>query len=382
MELKCSSDNCCGCFACLNACNFNAIEIKKNPDGVLRPRIIKEKCKECGMCNSVCPQIVLDGKTNSPMHAFAAFRKNESDSVGSSSGSIASSLYDFYFKSGFKVYGVAIDQKSLEPIYMCATSESDLERFRGSKYISPNPKYVYKEIKKALCDGDKVLFIGLPCHVAALRCILRKEYDNLYTVDLVCHGTPPFEYFENYIRSKGGNNYSFRNKKGYYMQIFKDNKQIYKKNGSYDLYLSSFLSGLISKESCYRCKFAKPDRASDISIGDFHGLSRESKLFGLKRNVSLILINTVKGKEMFNSIKDIIVFEERNISESISGNAQLNRPSLVDPKRHLFLENYRKTSDFIYSLKQTGLDKSILKLKIRNFVLYLPRFIKRRILKR
>jgi hypothetical protein len=85
---------------------------------------------------------------------------------------------------------------------------------------------------------------------------------------------------------------------------------------------------------------------------------------------------------MFNCIKDIVVFEERNVSESISGNAQLNRPSLVDPKRHIFLENYRKTSDFINSLKQTGLDKSILKLKIRNFILYFPRFIKRRILKR
>lgn len=382
MELKCNPANCCSCFACVSSCRFDAIDFQMNNDGVLRPFIILDKCKKCGLCNFSCPQINFKDQFNIPTHAFAAFKRNFSNGIGSSSGSIASTLYDCCFRSGFKVYGVKIDELTLEPVYSCANSEKDLELFRGSKYVSPNPKNIYNEIKNVLNAGEKVLFIGLPCNVAALKTTLQKLYNNLYTIDLVCHGTPPFEYFKQYVRSKNGDWYSFRNKTGYCMQIYKAGKPVYKKKGDYDYYLSSFLSGLISKESCYCCQFARPERISDITIGDFHGLPNNSALSGKKRNVSLVLTNTRKGEVLFDLIKDNLNYEERNVSESISGNAQLNRPSIVDADRKQFLECYKKTSDFVFSLKQTGLRKKITKLRFKNFVLFIPRFIKRRIFKK
>lgn len=376
-KMLCEKEKCTGCMACYNACKFNAISLIVDENGMLRPIIDKEKCIQCGMCSKACPE-KDDPKLNMIKKAYALYSKDPNDSKNCASAGVATTFYKYIIKAGGSVVGAGFDNEQ-KPILKVAKNIDAIDEFKGSKYVYVFPNTIYRDIKLLLSENEKCLFVGTPCQVAGLKKFLGKEYANLITVDLICHGTPPFDFLREHLlnvsQKKKITKYSFRGDDGWNLRIESEGKVIYKKSQTEDVYFTSFLKGLIHREVCYNCKYACKQRVSDITIGDFWGLSSDA-LNKYKGKVSVSLINTRKGQEFFDSVSDSFVFEERDIQEALNGNAQLNRPSIKHQQHDEFLKQYTNYMDFDEAIKHINILKEIKKNKIRNIVLKYPRKLK------
>ena len=244
----------------------------------------------------------------------------------------------------------------------------------------------YRKIKDNLLDNKKVIFIGLPCQVAAVKRFLGKEYENLVLVDIICHGTPPKKHLDehiNYIDKKTDEKTTrikFRDDNEFLFMNFKNDelKPFYTKTKNADSYLLPFFKSLNYYESCYSCKYAQNKRVSDITIGDFWGLGAEEPFnHPWTGAISLVLVNTDKGKTFFEIAKTKLFAEERSVKEALMGNDQLNRPSRLNKNRSEFLRLY-KENGFEYAInmiygeymrkEEKIYNKYQRKIKFRNFV--------------
>lgn len=374
--MLCNKEKCTGCLACYNICPKNAIDLIEDNQGMERPQINNNKCIKCGLCEQVCPEI-HEVKKQKPLYTIALYTKNKFDQSTCASGGVATTFYKYFWKFGGKVFGVGVN--GIKPILKEAKTKDDLESFKGSKYVYASPQNIYRIIKTRLIEGYECIFIGTPCQVAGLKSFLQKEYSNLYLIDLVCHGTPPFSVFEKYLKVLLKDNkvskYSFRcgNRSG--LRLEAEEEILYDKVTDEDYYYYAFIKGALHREICYNCKYAECNRVSDITIGDFWGLDEEA-LNRYRGNKSLMLINTEKGEKIFEYVKENFVYEYRTLDEAIKGNAQLSRPSKRDKSRDKFLEEYIKSGDMMSSIKKCGIEKAVKRNRIRNKVLYFPRKIK------
>lgn len=203
----------------------------------------------------------------------------------------------------------------------------------------------YKNIKKDLINNLEVLFIGTPCQVSGLKSFLMKDYKNLLTIDLICHGVPSQIYLDEYIKSlnllEKPDNLTFRGINDYFFTLYKNNQTIYSQNSNNDKFYKAFSSGLFCRENCYSCEYATIERVGDITIGDFWGLGKTIPFnHDTKNGVSVALINTNNGIKNFSEIKNKIFFEERPLEEAVAGNDQLRHPILKHPKHDLFMNLY------------------------------------------
>ncbi|MDD3142117.1 MAG: Coenzyme F420 hydrogenase/dehydrogenase, beta subunit C-terminal domain [Lachnospiraceae bacterium] len=345
MKEICKIEKCTGCSACMNICPKNAIKMECNQYGVLLPKIDESKCVDCGACDRVCPT-KSKVESRNPVKAFAAWSTNENIRKGSSSGGIATVLYDKIVSEGGIAYGAYFDSEfNLKFNSVC--SKDKLEKFRGSKYAQAEIGYCFREIKINLEKNRKVIYIGTPCQVAGLRNFLRKDYENLFLIDLICHGVPANKYLKEHIASLAKqkkelpDEVTFRGKYNYRFVLYSKGKIIYNKGKFCDKFFSGFMNGLLSRPSCYQCEYANEKRVSDITIGDFWGLGREEECEYLSdEGISLLLPNTKKGLELIKSIKKNIFIDERRIEEAIHGNAQLQHPSEKHEKYEQFRELY------------------------------------------
>lgn len=227
------------------------------------------------------------------------------------------------------------------------TNDLDYARkFAGSKYVKSNPKNIYSKIHERLKQGDRVLFIGLPCQVAALNNYI-KDKKNLYTVDLICHGSPSpiiLEKYlaENYVDIKKIKDLNFRNKDGFGLRS--GYKRISFDDGS-DLYTFAFLTSLDYTENCYSCRYATLDRVSDITLGDSWGSELEAE--EQKKGISLILCQTEKGKELLKNTK--IELRDVNLNKAVEANHQLSYPSKMPTERKIFFKNIDKGFNYAIS---------------------------------
>lgn len=372
----CNLKDCTGCMACYNACPFDAIKINTDKLGRIYPEIIKDKCKDCKKCEKACPSLnpVLHAKSEK---AYAAYTNNVNDRHTCASGGIATVISRYFIENGDVVFGSAFGDDNNLQIVM-ATSDDDIEKLKGSKYVYSFPGYSYRQVKKCLNDGKKCVFFGTPCQIAGLKGYLQGDDENVLTVDLVCHGTPPMSYLNeylDYLKVEKGSKVGFRGENGFkFCVIGKDGNNSITRRFEEDLYYYSFMKGLTYREICYVCPYANQERCSDLTIGDFWGL-RKDALDGYTGRVSVILINTQKGKDYFDKIKNRITFEEREVSEAINGNPQLQSPSKVPGDRSVFEKVYVEKG-FVKGVKATNIYKTIIKYKIKNFILYYPRIIK------
>ena len=190
----CGKDKCTGCFACYNICPKNAIEMKEDEFGYIYPEIIKSKCINCGLCKKTCPVLNNVDKIE-PIKCFAMYAKNENIRENSTSGGVATQLSKTIIKDNGIVYGAAFTDE-------CNVSHTridnidDLSKIQGSKYVHSYINQTYKNIKKDLISNKKVLFIGTPCQVTNIKRFLIKEYNNLYTIDIICHGVPSQKFLK------------------------------------------------------------------------------------------------------------------------------------------------------------------------------------------
>ena len=350
IELKNKKD-CCGCYACKNVCPRNAISMVEDEKEFKYPKINYNYCIKCGLCEKVCP-IINESKedTDIPL-AYAAFNIDEQTRMNSSSGGLFSLIAEYILNNNGIVFGAIFDENFLVK-HIKVEKIPEISKMMGSKYIQSNIGETYKEARKYLNEGKLVLYTGTPCQIEGLKKYLMRDYDNLYTQDLICHGVPSKKVWKKYLDYRKNidndilENISFRNKenRGWneYELLFK-----YKNSNKYinhieDIYMKIFLSDIALRDSCFDCKFKKKHRISDITLADFWGINNILPEMNDEKGTSLLIINSLKGKDILNNIKDKIKLEQVNFEEAIKQNPSMIKSPKENEKRESFfidLEN-------------------------------------------
>ena len=345
MKKLCDEEKCTGCLACMNVCPKEAISIHYNKGGLMLPKIDTAKCINCGLCNRTCPVYSVQ-ELKKPIKAYAAWNIDDNKHALSSSGGIARAIYDFVIENKGTCFGARFNSGHYLKIVR-ADSYKELDEFQGSKYVQAIADNSYKLAKKDLDSGRMVAFIGTPCQIAALKSFLKKDYDNLITADLICHGVPSNKYLHDhieYLEKKKHirvDNIKFRGVYDFKLALFKEGKLVHCQDRWCDTYFTGFLESLFFRPNCYECRYACSDRVSDITIGDFWGIGEEKTFEKPKVNgVSVVLANTSKGDQFIHNLKNMIYFEERSISEAVNGNSQLRVPSKKHKNYDLFQKQY------------------------------------------
>lgn len=377
MEI-CRHDECTGCFACQNVCPKQCIEKFMDEYGYIYPKINESECIGCMRCKNVCP-VNLDVKTNEPKTCYAAWSTDKNDRASSASGGAASVFSSKIIEKNGVVYGALYDEGF---IIDRADSIEGISSFKGSKYVQCYTNGKYVQVKKDLEDGLLVIYTGTPCQIAGLRNFLGKDYNNLYTVDLICHGVPAEFMLQQHIENAKGvsmtevGNITFRENSQWALSIHKKSKETISVNAQKDLYFKSFLEALTYRESCYDCKYASKERVGDVTLGDFWGLGMEEEFPFSTEGVSVVLINTEKGKDLVDFAGDKLVLVERTVKEAIDGNHQLREPSKKHKDRKLFEKTYLKHG-FDRAVEVTSVGKTIKKnIYKQKIIRLIPRFIK------
>lgn len=380
--ILCDKDTCTMCGACVDSCSQNAITMERLKTGFSVPRIDEDLCIECGKCRKSCP--VINDLSPSPYipEAYLAFSNNERILKESASGGVFRELAEYIISQNGIVIGAAWDD--MQNVNLCiADTLEEISKFSGSKYVQSNSNHIYSKIHKYLKEGIPVFICALPCQIAALKTYLKKDYKNLYTADIVCHGCASDELFKKYIEYfERKNNLKIRSinhtdkVNGWTRLIqrticFKtdSNKRIYKDSHE-DPYLEGFLSNLYFKEACYTCRFNQMPRCGDITLGDYFGigvLKRAKKLN--KRGVSQIIVNSGKGKKLLSACKNNMYMEKRSIQECMYFNHNLWRASRPHSQHSEFMRDYEHlTYDELADKYFYQDEKGNLKRKIRKIV--------------
>lgn len=347
------SQICSSCGACANICARGAISMQLDAEGFYRPVVDSAKCVQCGACEKVCPWAngVLNpnGASKTPK-TVAAYSLDESIRMNSSSGGIFSVLAEKVLDDGGVVAGVAqLDKTHFG--HVVVDNKADLAKLRGSKYVQADAGMVYREIRSLLREGRKVLFSGTPCQVAALYSVLgQKTFENLFTVDIVCHGTPSVRVFQKYVEeleklnSATAESSCFRDKrKGW--RLFSMTSSLntvsgdcfqYSKTLREDKFLNVFLKNICLNTSCVDCHYGKLPRVADISLGDYWNIACVHPEMDDDKGTSVVLLNTAHGETLFNSISDKLKICDSFLDKAIAGNPCIVRSSIQHPKRAEF----------------------------------------------
>ncbi len=347
--------DCCGCGACFQACPKKAISFKTDECGFKYPEINDELCINCGLCKKVCAYQNIIEK-NTPQIVYAATSNNDIQKKKSASGGIFAAIASYVIEKGGYVCGAAMlhnDDKFIIK-HIIIDNQDDLKLLQGSKYVQSDTGICFVKIKELLNNGKFVLFSGTPCQCAGLKGYLRKDYDNLWITDIICHGVPNAQFFNDYINHSFG---QLKNISGFY---FRDKtkgwelagKIIYE-NGSKVIYppLSSYYSLFLKSHTyrinCYSCKYASEHRPGDITLGDYWGIQKEhpellkSGIFSIKAGISCIIVNSEKGKIIIDSVSDYLSLSKSTYEKVSRQNKQLTEPSKLHPMRNDVMTIYQ-----------------------------------------
>lgn len=371
---------CCGCTACASICNHEAIHMQVDEMGFKYPVVDISKCVECGLCEKVCAfQEHYDTASNfQEPFVYAVRHKNNKEIKTSRSGAMFTALSDFIFERKGIVYGVGFADH-FRVVHKRITNREDCKDLKGSKYVQSDLTDIFRSVKKDLADGSPVLFSGTPCQTSGLHSFLgKKEWENLYLCDIVCHGVPSpkvwADYLE-YVETKENRlieKVNFRDKergwKAHFESfVFQGGKKIITRT-----FTDLFYKHLILRPSCSSCKFTNTRRPSDITIADFWGWEKAVPGFNDDDlGCSLVFVNTPKGDQLFKHILPEIHAIQTDLAHCMQPN--LEHPSVFSPKYDSFWEDYqRKGFDFV--VKKYG-DKGF-RHKISQFKSKVKRIIK------
>jgi coenzyme F420-reducing hydrogenase beta subunit len=365
---KIPADNCCGCTACYNACPRNAIEMKPDFEGFLYPRVDPQKCVQCNVCEQVCPaHNIKTADLENKAKAYIVRTKNNADLSSCTSGGFTMPLANWIFQNQGKVWAVAYDEKWRVRHMEFRVSNEEFSKTRGSKYVQSYLGDAFSQIKNDLINGELICFIGTPCQVYALKYFLKRDYANLITVDLVCHGVPSPKLWEMYIQyqEKKVNSkisaVNFRNKTyGYHsgtMLIeFESGKQ-YTGSARVDLMLRSFFSEIASRPSCYQCDYKGKSRLSDFTIFDcWHMSELLDGKYDDDKGYTAVLIHSEAGLEMFEQIREFYEVYAADTDEVISlDGIMVENSAVAHPRRGDFYVDIGKEDLLEHVKKYTGL---------------------------
>jgi len=379
IEIK-DKKECFGCHACASVCTRHCITMQSDEEGFLYPVVDKDTCTDCGLCEKVCP-VINQSEPRKPLKVYAAKNKNEEIRRQSSSGGIFTLLAENVINEGGVVFGARFNE-NWDVIHSWTDTIEGIAAFRGSKYVQSTIGDTYREAREFLKQGRKVLFSGTPCQIAGLKKYLRKDYDNLLTVDVVCHGVPSPLVWRTYLdetreqlRAKRGvgkisvsssidefpviTGISFRDKTngwknfGFRLRyaaseaaentvsapLYKEEKEIIQPF-TRNVFMQGFLANLYLRPSCYACAARSGKSCSDISIADFWGVQNYYPDFDDDRGVGLILINSKKGEFLYNILDVLNIVATYN--QGLNGNPCLEHSVKVRNQREEFWTGFPK----------------------------------------
>lgn len=373
---------CCGCGACSQICPKHCIVLSQDEEGFLYPSVNEKTCVDCGLCEKVCPVINQRTIHNKPQQAYAAVNKTESIRMASSSGGVFRAIADVVMRDKGVVFGAKFDD-NWSVIHDCTETSDGLAAFQGSKYVQSEIRDCYQRAKIFLDQGRKVLFSGTPCQIAGLNLFLRKSYSNLVTVDLICHGVPSPQVWDEYLeeeiarqcnrknsvlprpihekdvlvegiafrdKSEGWKKYSFAlalsTTKGSGEKIQFCSRMPLNKN----IYLRGFLSNLYLRPSCYNCPAKSSKSGADITLADFWNVHRVVENFDDNKGTSLVIVNSQKGKSLIDSTS--LRTKEVDFDLAIKYNSAYYKSIAVPNDRVLFFTSWYEERSVIKVLER------------------------------
>lgn len=349
IEIK-NKVNCCGCHACYSICPVKAIKMERDEKGFEYPVVDKEKCINCGLCEKACPIInnKNSDKTKKDIKAYACMNKDLQTRMKSSSGGIFTLIAEDILSLNGVVFGASFNE-NFEVVHSYIEKKEDIYKFQGSKYVQSKIGDTYKKAKEFLESDRYVLFTGTPCQIEGLYQYLQKDYDKLYTQDLICHGVPSPKVWNKYLEEKNekykGNpkEISFREKEksgwqNFGMKIEYQN-DIYLSKHSEDVYMKAFLRDICLRDSCYNCNFKKKVRNSDITLADFWGIGNIDKELNDDKGTSLVIINSKDGQDLFEKVKENLIYKVVDFEEAIKYNPNMTKSAKIQNKRKSFFNN-------------------------------------------
>ena len=345
MQTVCKRNMCTGCMACMDQCAHGALKVERSLS-TYNVMIQEDKCKKCGLCKKVC-QVNTEQELKEPVDWLEGWANDLVTRSTASSGGFAAAMMKGFIRNGGVVCSCVFEKGDF--VFKTACTVEKLPLFQGSKYVKSNPMGIYKEIRDII-KRYKILFIGLPCQVAAIKNYIPKQFqERLYTVDLICHGTPSPLLLRQFLEEHGCDI------KGFTDIRFRKKRDFRLSDGQWkpivdsciaDRYSYSFLHAFIYTENCYNCRYARRQRVSDVTIGDSWGSDRKEEKKG---GISLALVQSEKGKGLLE-MSDVTLYKA-NLDKAISTNLQLTSPSVKDKRWARF---------FIALNKGVGFDKAVL----------------------
>lgn len=342
---------CSGCTACMHSCPEGAIQMVPDMEGFLYPKVNQERCKDCGACIAVCPfhdRYDTKDNFNVPL-VFAAKHKVDEIRETSTSGGLFTAISDYVLSKKGLVYGAGFDE-SFQVCHQKAETFIQRDKFKGSKYTQSNLGNTFIEIRKELDQGRVVLFTGTPCQNAGLKAFIGEVPKELILCDLICLGTPSPKIWKDFVISlemhQGSKlkEFSFRDKSaGWHtprpFAIFADGSKLC--DGPFlNAFTNIFYQRLALRPSCHACPFSNVRRVSDITLADFWGIEDFYPDFDDNKGVSLLLVNTPKGKFLFDAIKSDVYSFQAELEEAVKKQTHLKRPAIPSPLRQHFWRDY------------------------------------------
>ena len=357
----CSKNICSGCGACEQKCPASAIKMQPDEEGFLYPVIDFDKCTNCGLCRKICPVANKYKDTEEEPRAYAAKILNEDIRKNSSSGGMFTYFAEKILSQNGVVFGAGFDA-NMRVVHKYCDSVDELPSIRGSKYVQSEIGDSYKRAKEFLDEGRAVLFTGTACQIGGLFAYLGdKKYDNLYTLDIICHGVPSPKIWADYLklREKKAESkavkVSFRDKtegwQSYSMKISFENGTEYRELSGNDMYLKGFIQDLYLRPACSACSFKQMHRQSDITMADFWGIEKELPKYDDKKGTSLILAHTPKAEKLIGDT-DKIRLDSVDFNIAIKDNVSYLRS----------IAHSRMRGEFFNNSKDGNVDKNVNKL--------------------
>ena len=347
MKTVCIENQCTGCMVCVDSCAKKAIQIVDSLS-CFNAVIDEIKCVNCNRCRDVC-QVNNPIPLQKPIFWCEGWANSQEIRSTSSSGGYALAIEKAFIRSGGWVCSCVFEKGRFG--FSCVNQEKEVIRFAGSKYVKSDPSGIYSVVQKKLNEGEKVLFVGLPCQSAALQKYVKHHAENLYTIDLICHGTPSPQILEHFLMGhkislKDVDSLSFREKNVFHLR---NNSKSLSAPVVSDMYTTTFLKSTIYTENCYSCRYATLDRVSDISLGDSWG--SEQPKSEVNRGISFALVQSEKGMELLQ-MADLCI-KEADLERAVRFNHQLHYPSVKPRERAAFMEMLDQGKTFKYAMRKS-----------------------------
>ena len=346
---------CTGCTACACACPKAASTMVSDEDSFRFPVVDPETCISCGLCEKNCP--VVTPRENLPKEptAYAVQSRDEDLRLASSSGGVFSEVAKTVLARGGAVFGAAYNDQ-FEVVHICAETEGELARLRGAKYAQSHLTDTFSQVKVRLDRGQQVLFSGTPCQVAGLKAFLNRAYENLLTVDFVCHSVPSPMAWQAYIRYRSERDNGGKLPRRINLRAKHTGWSRYRYSNLFDygngithsvvsgdsLYMKLFGGGYLSRESCENCQFKGFGRVSDLTLGDFWGIWEIHPEMDDNKGTSLVLVQSDRGAAILEQIREKLVMKPVTLEEASRQNPAMVKSMAVQEKRQEALEQIRK----------------------------------------